>query len=165
MTDPLVLDILKRMRTRHLLLMRRSMKTLRHVVRTADPAALKTKRDGPEGWTPMVILGHLRDFNAIFYKRARQIVEEDRPVLTPYNHLQMVIDHKYAEQDPLAVIEDMAAERERMAAFYESLSLEQLLRVAIHPEDGERPLYDFMMQVGHHDNDHLEQLTRVLAQA
>ncbi|MBK9124319.1 MAG: DinB family protein [Chloroflexi bacterium] len=163
MTDPIVLDMLERIQWRHVLLMRRSMKSLASIVHAADPDALQTKRDGPEGWTPLEILCHLRDFNAIFHRRARQIVAEHRPVLVPYDHLQLVIDNHYAEQDPYAVIEDMAAERERMAAFYESLTPDQLLRVAIHPEDGDRPLYDFLMQVGHHDNDHLEQITRVLA--
>ncbi|GIK28076.1 MAG: DinB family protein [Chloroflexi bacterium] len=163
MTDPILLDMLTRIQRRHVLLMRRTMKSLANIVRAADPDALRTKRDGPDGWTPVEILCHLRDFNAIFHRRAQQTVAEDRPVLVTYDHEQMVIDHRYAEQDPYAVLEDMAAERERMAAFYQALTPDQLLRVAIHPDDGERPLYDFLMQVGHHDNDHIEQMTRVLA--
>lgn len=164
MTDPLVLDMLQRMHWRHVLLMRRSMKTLDYVVRSADPVALKTKRDGPDGWTPVEILCHMRDYDEIFLLRARRILDEESPVFTTYNPMQMAIDNQYAKQDPLAVLDEMAAGRETLAALYESLAPEQLLRTAIHPTEGVLPLYDLMMKVGHHDLDHIEQMTRVLAQ-
>lgn len=156
-------EVLLRLRNRHITLMQRTMKTLDHIVRSTSRADMTTWRDGGEGgWTALEALCHLRDFNAIFHERARSVIEQDTPKFIPRNHLQMVIDGQYNQQDPIAVVEDMAAERARLVAFYEALTPEQLQRTGIHAEYGLQTLYDLMQQVGHHDADHTEQITRIL---
>lgn len=155
--------VLTRLQTRHVALMQRNMKTIDHIIRATPPTHLTTWRDGGAGgWTALEVLCHLRDFNAIFHERARSVIEQDNPKFVPRNHLQMVIDGRYNEQDPIAVVEDMAAERARLVEFYANLSLEQLARTGIHAEYGLLTLFDLMQQVGHHDADHLEQITRIL---
>jgi hypothetical protein len=156
-------DVLLRLRNRHLLLMQRTLKAIGHVIRATPTEDLTTWRDGgPDGWTALEALCHLRDFNAIFHERAKQVLTEDTPRFIPRDHLQMVIDRQYNQQDPLAVLQDMEAERARLVATYEAATPEQLQRTGIHAEYGLLTLYDLMQQVGHHDADHLEQITRIL---
>ncbi|MCU0475344.1 MAG: DinB family protein [Anaerolineae bacterium] len=156
-------SLLLRLRNRHLALMQRTMKAIGHVIRNTPAADLTTYRDGGAGgWTALEALCHLRDFNAIFHERARSVMAEDLPHFVPRQHLQMVIDGQYNAQDPLVVLADMEAERARLVAFYEALTPEQLERSGVHPEYGLLTLYDLMQQVGHHDADHLEQITRTL---
>jgi hypothetical protein len=153
---------LTKVKDRHILMMRRTMKIITNVLKSASHEELTTLRDGPDGWTPLEILCHLRDFNAVFFERARQTIEQESPALQSRDHLQMVIDGQYNQQDPAAVLADMQATREQMAAFYEALPMEAFARTAIHANYGLQTLMDFVMQVGHHDIDHLEQMTRVL---
>lgn len=156
-------DVLLRLRNRHITLMQRTMKTIGHLVRSTSVEDMTTWRDGGEGgWTALEVLCHLRDFNAIFHERARLVIEEENPKFIPRQHLQMVIDGKYNEQDPIAVLEDMMAERARLVAFYEARTPEELQRTGVHAEYGLLTLYDLMQQVGHHDADHTEQITRIL---
>lgn len=157
--------LLLRLRNRHLALMQRSMKAIGHVIRNTPTADLTTYRDGGAGgWTALEALCHLRDFNAIFHERARSVIAQDQPHFALRDHLQMVIDGQYNAQDPLAVLAEMEAERARLVTFYEALTPDQLERTGVHPEYGLLTLYDLMQQVGHHDADHLEQITRVLAE-
>jgi len=107
-------------------------------------------------------LCHVRDFNAIFHERALSVIEQDNPKFLPRNHHQMVIDGQYNQQDPLAVLEDLVVARAALVAFYEALTPEQLERTGVHAEYGLLTLYDLMQQVGHHDADHTEQITRIL---
>lgn len=158
-----LVDVLQRLRNRHITLMQRTMKTIDHLVRSTSREDMTTWRDGGEGgWTALEALCHLRDFNAIFHERARSVIEQDNPAFIRRNHLQMVIDNQYNEQDPIAVVEEMAAERARLVTFYEVLTPEQLERTGVHAEYGLQTLYDLMQQVGHHDADHTEQMTRTL---
>jgi len=156
-------DVLQRLRNRHITLMQRTLKTLEHVIRATSHEELTTWRDGGEGgWTALEALCHVRDFNAIFHERALSVIEQDNPKFLPRNHLQMVIDGQYNQQDPLAVLEDLVAARAALVAFYEALTPEQLERTGVHAEYGLLTLYDLMQQVGHHDADHTEQITRIL---
>ena len=158
-----LVDVLTRLRNRHITLMQRTLKTIDHVVRAASHADMTTWRDGGEGgWTALEALCHVRDFNAIFFERARSVIEQENPAFIPRNHLQMLIDGQYNQQDPIAVLETLVADRANLVAFYEALTPEQLERTGIHAEYGLLTLYDLMQQVGHHDADHTEQITRIL---
>jgi len=156
-------DVLNRLRNRHITLMQRTLKTLDHIVRATSHEDMTTWRDGGEGgWTALEVLCHVRDFSAIFHERALSVIEQDNPAFIRRDHLQMVIDKKYNEQDPIAVLEALATSRASLVAFYEALTPEQLARTGIHAEYGLQTLYDLIQQVGHHDTDHIEQLTRIL---
>jgi len=48
-------------------------------------------------------------------------------------------------------------------AFFASLTPEQWARDGVHPEREGFTMTDAVMQVGLHDLDHLEQITRILA--
>lgn len=154
---------LTRVRDRHLLMLERSLKIISHIVGSADRAALTGKRDGPDGWTPLEILCHLRDLEDNFIRRARSVVEQDRPtfILLPVN--EMVVERDYNAQDPLAALTQFAAGRADLLAYFAGVRDDDWTRAGLHPERGEQSLIDVLMHVAHHDHEHIEQMTRILA--
>ncbi|MBN2469527.1 MAG: DinB family protein [Anaerolineae bacterium] len=119
-------------------------------------------RDGADGWNVVEIMCHLRDFEEIFFARARQIVEQDRPTLDPFDHEQMAKDRDYAGQDLNAAFETYQATRQEFLAWLKARAEADWQRVGAHPEAGEYTLLEQALQVPLHDLDHLEQIARVL---
>ncbi|NPV68142.1 MAG: DinB family protein [Anaerolineae bacterium] len=119
-------------------------------------------RDGDDGWNVVEIVCHLRDFEEIFFMRARRIVEEDRPVLEPFDHERMAIERRYSQEDLRAAFEAYAARRAAFLDWLKARNEADWQRVGVHPEVGEYTLLEQAMQVPLHDVDHLEQIARVL---
>jgi hypothetical protein len=151
-------------RRRHIWLMRTSAKTISHILQNLSKEAVTSLRDGEDGWTVLEILAHLRDFDGIFRHRAQMMLNQENPQLPAYDHVAMVKDGKYNQQNLAVVLAQYQASREETVSFFRNLSPEDWERSGIHPERGHFTLTDAAIQVGMHDNEHLEQLTRVLTQ-
>ncbi|GAB4574953.1 MAG: hypothetical protein Kow0077_24040 [Anaerolineae bacterium] len=119
-------------------------------------------RDGEDGWNVVEIVCHLRDFEEIFFTRARQIVAEDRPVLPPFDHELMAIERNYAGEDLNTALEAFTARRAEFVEWLKARDEADWQRVGVHPEAGEYTLLEQALQVPMHDVDHLEQIARVL---
>jgi hypothetical protein len=158
------MTLLDRVRARHLLLMQRTLDILDHVLRVTPLEALTRYTDGPDGWSALEIVCHLRDFEEIFYNRVVRILHEAMPMLDAYDHEGLAAERDYIHEDPARAFRQLAETRRRFIRLFESLTPEQWERRGIHPENGEWTVIDALMQVGHHDINHLEQLTRVLTQ-
>lgn len=148
---------------RHLRMMKHNMRILEHLMVTVTQEQAQTWRDGPDGWSLLEILCHLRDFDRVFRDRAALIRDNDGVALEPYDHLQMVIDGAYNEQNKDEVLEAFKASRVETREFFKALTDEQWSHSAIHPESGAFGMVDQFIQLGTHDIDHIEQITRVLA--
>ncbi|MBK9124320.1 MAG: DinB family protein [Chloroflexi bacterium] len=155
---------LERVRNRHLLMLERTLKTITSVITAADPADLRAKRDGPDGWTPLDIVCHLRDLEPLFISRAQSVIEQDNPTFATYDVNQLVIDNNYAAQDPAEALAELSANRARTIVLFRAVADDQWSRGGVHPAYGPQTLLDVLMHVAHHDMDHIEQMTRVLAQ-
>lgn len=151
-------------RKRHIGLMQKTAETIGHILKNVSHEQATTLRDGPEGWTILEILGHLRDFDTIFRQRVEAMLAEDHPDLPAYDHEQMAIDKAYNEEDFAYVYDGFVASRAKTKELFESLTDEQWQCSGIHPERGEFFLTDAVIQVGHHDVTHIEQITRMLEQ-
>ena len=121
-------------------------------------------RDGPEGWNTLEIMCHLRDFQAILMQRVQRMVNEDNPTIVPYDPHELLIKNDYAHQDLRAVYDDFLRTRADYIALVESLEEEQLWRPGIHPEDGDINVLTIVLHTILHDDDHIEQMMRVLEQ-
>ncbi len=150
-------------RERFIGIARYTVKTLEHIIKTASPKDLTTLRDGEEGWTVLEVLCHLRDFDEIFMARATSMIEQDNPHFAAYDHEAMVAERRYSEQNPQEVLESLSQHRATFLAFFEGLTEEQWQRFGTHPERGHFTLFDSVGQVGFHDSNHIEQITRILA--
>jgi hypothetical protein len=156
--------LINRVRARHLLLMQRTLDILNHIVQVTPTEDLTRYTDGPEGWSALEILCHLRDFDVIFYNRVQRILNEEMPSLDAHDHEGLAAERDYIHEDSSHAFAALAESRKCFIELFESLTPEQWERSGIHPENGEWTVTDALMQVGHHDVNHLEQMTRVLSQ-
>lgn len=155
---------LDRVRKRHVTMLQRDLLIFTHIINGANPADLTARRDGPDGWTPLEILCHVRDLDPHYNRRAHSVVEQDKPdfVLLPVN--QLAIERNYNGQDPAAVLAEFAQVRDELLAYFASVPDADWSRTGVHPEQGEQTLLDVLIHAAHHDQIHIEQMTRVLAQ-
>ena len=153
----------KQARQRHLWQARVTCEILGHILQNVSAAQAREWRDGPEGWSIVEIVCHLRDFDEIFYRRARMMLEQDYPKLPAYDHEAMAIERAYQRQAAATAYDELKASRRRFVDFFKSLTDEAWRRGGIHPERGDFAMTDALMQVVLHDIDHLEQITRVMA--
>lgn len=152
-------------RLKHIMLMGKTVMTLGNIIRTANPDHLTTLTDGAEGWTAGEVLCHIRDFDVIFRQRAEQMVSEYHPTLTAYDHLVLAAERDYRSQNPFEVYNQLVESRREFIEFFTALTPNQWEAAGIHPERGFFTMTDAVIQVGHHDADHIEQITRILTQA
>jgi uncharacterized damage-inducible protein DinB len=155
---------LTQVRDRHIWQMKTTCLILEHVLKNISEDQAHELQDGPEGWSIIEIVCHLRDFDEIFYSRAKMMLEQDYPQLPAYDHEAIAIEKKYQEEELAYVYYDLKDSRERFVAFFESLTDEQWERAGVHPERESFTMTDALMQVGLHDIDHTEQITRILEQ-
>lgn len=153
-------------RRKHVKLMRHTMITFENIARELTQEEATTWRDGGDGWTVLEVLCHLRDFDRFFKGRVELMVAEESPTLPMYDHEQLAIDKRYNEQDLMTVIEEMKVSRAAYVDLFNQLenSAESYMRTGIHPEYGEWTILESLVQVGHHDNDHLQQISRIIAE-
>ncbi len=154
----------QQVRERHIGAMQTSCDILEHILQDVTDAQARALRDGPDGWSIVEIVCHLRDFDEIFYSRAQMMQAQTQPQLPAYDHEAMAIERDYQAEDLAEALAALKASRARFIAFLAGLTPEQWERDGVHPERNSFTMTDAAMQVGLHDLDHLEQITRVLAQ-
>jgi len=135
---------------------------LGHILKNISEEQAHDLHDGPEGWSIIEIVCHLRDFDIIFYNRAKMMVEQYHPELPAYDHEAMAIERNYKDEELAYAYYDLKQSREKFVEFFKSLTDEQWERTGIHPERESFTMTDAVQQVGLHDLDHLEQITRIL---
>lgn len=153
----------QQVRERHVGAMQVSCDIIGHILRGLSNERARALRDGANGWSILEIVCHLRDFDDIFYRRAQMMQAQDQPQLPAYDHEAMAIERAYQQEDLAEAYGALKASRGRFIAFFADLSPEQWERDGVHPERDSFTMTDAAMQVGLHDLDHLEQITRVLA--
>jgi len=153
------------MRERQIASMRLTCEILGHILRKLSAEDARALRDGPAGWSIIEIVCHLRDFDEIFHSRARMMLELEHPQLPAYDHEAMAIERNYQAESLDDAYGALKSSRTQFVAFFEALTPAQWARGGVHPERDSFSMTDALMQVSAHDLDHLEQITRVLAQA
>lgn len=152
----------QQVRKRQIAAMRLTCEILGHTLRNVSGEQARTLQDGPDGWSIVEIVCHLRDFDEIFHSRARMMLEQDHPQLPAFDHEAMALARDYQAQSLEEAYGAFRASRAEFAGFFETLTPEQWARGGVHPERDSFSMTDALMQVSAHDLDHLEQITRVL---
>jgi hypothetical protein len=156
---------LANMRRRHILLIDQSGATLGHILSRVSQETATTLRDahdGPKGWTVLEVVCHLRDFDAIFRNRAVMMRDQDYPTLPHFDHEELARQGRYNDCDLRQAYAELAASRRQTIAFFKELDAEQWERAGLHHERGHFTMDEAVVQVGTHDINHLEQITRIL---
>ncbi len=115
------------------------------------------------GWGITEILPHLRDWEEIYFERARRIVEEDDPHIPGYDDSLWPIERDYRSMDPVEVFEEFRALRAEHVAFLRELSAEQWQRTGQHSVLGSITLQWMEDKVCDQDLERLAQVREVLA--
>lgn len=140
--------------------MRKNPVILEGLIKDLSPDQARQYTDGPDGWSVVEIVCHLRDLEEIYYQRALRMLHEDEPALAGFDQNEMARQGDYINQDLAAVFQELVAKRRRFILFFNELTDEQWQRTGIHPEAGKIHLLEQAFQVGSHDIDHIEQLVR-----
>lgn len=127
-----------------------------------DPESLmQPSSDG--GWGVVEIIPHLRDWDAIYFERARKIVNEENPHLPAFDDTLWSIERDYREQDPRLTFEDFRKKRGEFVDFLKSLPESAWDRVGNHSYYGEITLAWMGNHIIEHDQEHLEQAKDALS--
>jgi hypothetical protein len=122
-------------------------------------------KDGPDGWSVVEVVCHLRDLEEVFYQRALRMLNEDEPVFEAVDQNDIARRGNYINQTLSRVFEEYVEKRRRTLLFFNGLTVEQWQRGGIHPEDGHITLLEQAFQIGAHDTDHIEQIVRAMGLA
>lgn len=153
---------MSKFREEHIVLMKRTWLILQHIFKNVSQETATTLRDGADGWTALEVLCHLRDFDQIFYDRAVAILSQDYPNLTPADHEALAVERAYNQQSLPEVLKTFGESRQRFVTFFESVPDDAWERAGVHPTRGHFTLHNALLQVGTHDVNHIEQITRIL---
>jgi len=118
--------------------------------------------DGPDGWSVVEVVCHLRDYEGFFRGRAEMMLFEENPDLPAYDHEALAIERDYQHQDLREALTVWLEERRLFISIFESLRPEQLARTGVHPENGPITVLDSLIQLTNHDITHIDQVTRCL---
>ncbi|MFN8512353.1 MAG: DinB family protein [Thermomicrobiales bacterium] len=156
------MDQLTKIRQAYIGTMAMTARTLGHLLAPVSQEQATTLRDGPEGWTTVEVVCHLRDFDGFFRGRAEMILAEETPNLPAYDHEAIAIEREYNDQQLTEAYDALLKSREATQALFANLTPEQWERAGIHPESGYFTLTDAARQVGLHDLVHIEQILKIL---
>jgi hypothetical protein len=118
--------------------------------------------DGPDGWSVVEVVCHLRDFEGFFRGRVELMLREVNPELPAYDHEALAIERDYQHQDLREAFACLLDQRRSFLELLAGLSPEQLARTGIHPENGQINVFDAIVQLTNHDLTHLDQIARCL---
>lgn len=159
------MDILDQLWERHRTLMHDSAQTLGHILRPITQAQATTLRDGPAGWTILEVVCHLRDADTIFRQRAQMMLAQHNPALPAFDHERLAAEKAYNAGELAQAYAEFRSSRQATLAVFAAVAPSQRARPGQHPHKEGFTLSHAVMQVGHHDINHIEQITRILQQA
>ena len=142
----------------------KSISIIAYILQSTPVDDLKTYRDGGEGWTTLEVLGHLRDYEELFIKRAQLTLAEEFPLLPNPDPDELAVTNQYNQQDVMAVVATWTASRRKFIALLEGVADEDWERTANHPRRGPFTLNDQLLLTAWHDCNHIEQMARILAE-
>jgi len=142
--------------------MQHALKIVGHII--ANNPHTNTYRDGGTGWTVAETLGHLLDFERVFFERARLTAEQDFPPLPFPSPDESVAAGRYAERDAGEILAEWVTVRGAFIAYLQALPDEAWLREGNHPKRGALPLNSQLLLVPSHDFNHIEQMLHILAE-
>jgi uncharacterized damage-inducible protein DinB len=144
--------------------LRKDLKIINSILSRTSPEEINTYRDGGEGWTVLQVLCHLCDYEDIYFTRAGMTVEQDMPELPNPNPNELAIEHQYSRQDLQATYQKWVERRNEYLAFLDGLDESAWQKSAKHPVRGVMSVEDQVALTVWHDTNHIEQITRILAE-
>jgi hypothetical protein len=125
-----------------------------------DDSVLR-QRPAPETWSALEYAAHVRDVFAWYEGWVRRTLAEDRRVLEGIGRDEAALEHRYNEQDPVEVADDLALRAEALAATLEAVPDDAWDRVGLRHGE-ERSLASTARRAVHEGSHHLLDIGRGL---
>lgn len=106
-------------------------------------------------WSPLEVVCHLADSEALFADRMKRVLAEDRPALPFADPCGYVTALAYHERDASEEIAFIGMVRRQMARILRTQPTEAWQRVGIHSREGERTLEQLVRKAIDHLEHHL----------
>ncbi len=132
------------------------------LVRDLDEEALR-RRPAPGDWSIKQVCAHLRDSSEIDGGRIRRMLEEEDPLLPPYDQEALARERDYQNESMPLILTALRAFSGGEAYVLEGLSEEQWQRAGRHEERGPITVAQYAEAQGAHVRAHLEQLRALRA--
>jgi len=146
-------------------ILQRTSETIENVLHNISQEVATTYRDGPDGWTTLEVLCHLRDSDITYRQHTEMMTTQENPTLSVSDHEAMAIEQAYNRQDLRQVLAELKASRQESLAVYRALTPDHWGRPGQHQAFGSWSVGNMIIFVGWHDCNHIEQITRILTQA
>lgn len=150
---------------RPIMSLRQTAAILDAVLREVPPERARAATDGPDGWSVVGVVCHLRDYEAVFHERATLMLSADNPALPSPDPDKLARINGYDSANLGAAL---ATFQERRRGFLELLSglcADQWGRRGVHPRYGDTTVLDLALHAALHDVNHVEQIAHTLAAA
>lgn len=128
----------------------------------AEDAAVVRRRPEPQVWSALEYAVHVAVALAWYGDRIERVVREERPVLAAYGFDEACERDRYAERDPEAAAETVAAEASRLASHLADLQPAAWQRRGEGSGGDERSVLDLGRRAAHEAHHHLLDVGRVL---
>ncbi len=145
--------------------LRKTPVILHSFLKDVDQERAMTAIDGPDGWSVLEALCHLNDFAQIFAGRIDTMLATDHPTFALVDHLALVVDNRYSEQNFEAVWEQYLERRRALVALLVTLEPAAWLRTGVTGGGVETTVLEIAYNVFIHDITHAEQMIRSLGLA
>lgn len=131
------------------------IESVRQATEGLSPAQLRARPiDGQ--WSPLEVICHLADSEALFADRMKRVLAEDRPALPFADPNLYVAALAYQERDAAEEVSLIGSLRRQMARILISQPAEAWQRVGIHSREGEQSLEQLVRKAVNHLAHHLE---------
>lgn len=147
---------------RYILGLRKTPVLLNSLFQGVSQEQAETLTDGPDGWTAVEALCHIRDFGPVSLARTQIILEHDNPQLPEFDPQEQA---KLRDYKSAKVVDEMAAfiaSRKELVALLAGLSEDQWKRTGVHIKYGPSTVLEFTVHAFWHDINHIEQIARTL---
>lgn len=112
-------------------------------------------------WSILEVCCHLRDHAQIEGMRLRRLLEEENPILEPYDPDALARERNYREEEPARVRMALRAFWGGLAYQLEGLSEEEWGREGTHPQQGRVTVESRARLAAEHAQDHLRQIAAI----
>lgn len=139
-----------------------AINSITYIVRSISVEDARTYRDNGDGWTVLEVLGHLRDYEALFIERTELTLTQDQPDLPNPDPDAYARDHQYSAGDLEEFLDTWQRLRKALISRYETLTDDQWDLAGMHPKRGHFTLDDQLLLTVWHDMNHIDQMTKIL---
>jgi DinB superfamily len=134
--------------------LRREISSLSSRQMRARPAAGK--------WSVREILAHLDDVEELGMRaRVAAMIEQDEPLLKPFDQEKRAVEMQYQRRDPLRSLEHFTRQRRANVRWLGKLKPAQLKRLGRHQTVGKITAGEMIHEWAFHDLGHLKQILEV----